>query len=280
MTSMHRNTRLWTLFGLCLAVANGAWAQIGSINGAFIDPRVFNDVPGATFSDNNSYPGSVTLSESGVSAPTGFANRDIWYFSNTGGTSPYNWQPNDYFSASFNLTLTGNDPNGKDLEAGFIFSNPSGGFGGDCQVIVTAGGVVAQFGGPSYYPFSPAASGYPGMGGSTPNYTLGATYHMTFTYTLDPNTGHRAFEFSVNGAQAEGSPGNPYFDLTGNPGSSALQPDWLGGYLQVGNDPNNPNESGQAVFSNITITSVPEPSVLALLGVGILPLILRLRRRA
>lgn len=281
MTSMHRNTRVRTLVALCLAVGSGAWAQVSSINSAFIDPRVFNDIPGATFSANNSYPSSVTLSESGVSSTTGFANRDIWYFSNNGGSSAYNWNANDYFSASFDLTLTGNDPNGKDLEAGFIFSNPSGGFGGDCQVIVTAGGVVAQFGGPSYYPFSPAASGYPGKGGSTLNYALGQTYHMNFIYTIDPNTGQRAFEYSVNGQQAEGTAGNPYFDLTGNPGSSSGQPDWLGGYLQVQTDPNNPNESGTAVFGNISITpiTVPEPSVLTLLSLGIPLMVRRLRRR-
>lgn len=281
MNSMHRNPRLCTLISLCLAAASGASAQISSINGAFIHPRLFNDIPGATFSDNNSYPSSITLSESGVSSTTGFANRDAWYFSNTGGASAYNFGPNDYFSASFDVTLTGNDPNGKDLEAGFLFSNPGGQFGGDAQEIVTAGGVVSQFGGPSYYPYSPVTGGYPGMGGSTSNYLLGETYHMTFTYTIDPNTGKPAFEYSVNGAQAEGSPGDPYYDLGGQPGS--LGPgDQLGGYLQVQTDPMNPNQSGTAVFGNISISPiiVPEPSVTALLGMGIPVLIWRLRRRA
>ncbi len=259
-----------------LAVAVGH-AQVSSINSAFLDPRVFNDVPGATGNYVNSYPGSITLGESGVSAPTGFANRDVWYFSNNGGSTPYQMNANDYFTASFGLTLTGNDPNGKDLEAGFLFSNPSGAFGGDCQVIVTAGGVVAQFGGPSYYPFSPATGGYPGVGGSVPNYSLGQTYNMTFIYTVDPNTSLPSFEYAVNGQFAASAPGNTYFDLGGPVGNAG---DFLGGYLQVGNDPNNPNESGQAVFSNISITPIPEPSVLTLLGLGLLPLARRIGRRA
>jgi len=134
---------------IALLAAGSSQAQISTINSAWIDPRVFHDIPGATFNSVNNYPSSVTLSESGVSQPTGFANRDIWYFSNNGGSSAYQWNANDFFNASFNITLTGNDPNGKDLEACFIFSNPSGAFGGDCQVVVIGNnGAVVQFGGP------------------------------------------------------------------------------------------------------------------------------------
>ena len=38
----------------------------------------------------------------------------------------------DYFTASFGLTLSGGIA-GKDLEGGFLFSNPSGTWGGDDQ---------------------------------------------------------------------------------------------------------------------------------------------------
>ncbi|PWU10597.1 MAG: hypothetical protein C5B50_25355 [Verrucomicrobia bacterium] len=255
-------------------------AQVSTINSAWIDGRVFHDIPGATFTPVNNYPSSVSLSESGVSTTNNvFANRDVWYYSNNGGSSAYGFGQGDFFTASFNITLTGNNPNNRDVEAGFIFSNPSGVFGGDCQVIVSLGGVVAQFGGPSYYPFSPAAGGYPGQGGSTSNYPAGATYAMKFIYTIDPNTSKPAFEYSVNGAQAMGSPGNPYFDLGGPVGNAG---DWLGGYLQVQNDPNNPNQSGQAVFSNISITpilNVPEPAGMLLLGLAFVPLARSLRPR-
>jgi hypothetical protein len=267
-----------SLIGLGLAASNGAFAQIGSINSAHIMPRVFNDIPGATGTYVNGYPGSISLSEQGVSQPGGFADRDVWQFSNNGGTSAYQFQSSDYFNASFNITLTGNNPHALGLEAGFLFSNPGGTWGGDNQLLVTYNGVVVQFGGPSYYPFSPAAGGYPGAGGSVPNYTPGATYNLGMIYTVDPNTGNNAFEYYVNGQFAASSPGNPYFDL--GPGVSIGSPgDFLGGYLQIQNDPNNPNESGTAVFSDIRISSVPEPSAFALLSLGILPLGLVLRRR-
>jgi len=260
---------------LCALPASGL-AQISSINSAIIVPRVFNDVPGATGVYTNLYPGSITLSEANVSG-TGFADRDDWYFSNNGGASPYPFQFNDYFHASFGVTLLGGTP-GYDLEAGIRLVDPSGVIGGDIQLPVTNGGVVFQGGGPSYYPFSPAAGGYPGAGGSVPNYVEGETYTMGITYLVDPNTHLNAFEYSVNGAVAASAPGDPYFDLQPGDGLGNTPPDYLGGYFQIGQDPNNPTQSGEAIFSNITIGAVPEPTTFALLGLGI-PCMLRRRRR-
>jgi hypothetical protein len=259
---------------LCALPASGL-AQISSINSAAIVPRLFNDVPGATFASINAYSSAITLSETGVSQPSGYADRDAWYFSNNGGASPYQLQFNNYFQASFGVTLTGGTA-GYDLEAGILLSDPSGGIGGDIQLPVTNAGVVFQGGGPSYYPFSPAAGGYPGAGGSVPNYVEGETYTMLIDYTVDPSTHLNAFEYAVNGQYAASSPGDPYFDLGPGAGLGGAG-DYLGGYFQIGNDPNNPAQSGQAVFSNISI--VPEPTTLALLAMGI-PCMLRRRRRA
>jgi hypothetical protein len=279
MNSLQRYTCKATLIGLCLAAASGAYAQVSSINSVIIS-HTFNDMPGATPSSFNSYPGIITLSESGVSKPTsGGLNRDVWYFSNNGGTSAYQFQNNNYFNASFNITLAGNGGSLIDLEAGWLFSNPSGGFGGDLQSIVIGGnGAVVQFGGPSYYPFSPAAGGYPGAGGSVPNYTEGQTYTLGLNYVVDPNTGMNAFQYSVNGQFAASSPGNLYFDLGPGVGAGSIGGNSLGGYFQIGNDPSNPNNGGTATFSAITITSIPEPSSWVLLSAGILPLLLRRRR--
>lgn len=268
------------LIGLVLTASNGAFAQIGSINSVVIS-HVFNDIPGATPSSVNFYPGLVSLNESGVSKPaSGGLNRDVWYFSNNGGVSAYQFQNNDYFDASFNLTLDGSVTSGIDLEAGFLFSNPSGSFGGDLQSIVTAAGVVAQFGGPSYYPFSPAAGGYPGAGGSVANYAAGQTYNFGLNYVLDPNTGNNAFQYSVNGQFAASSPGDTYFDLGSGAGPAGSPGSTLGGYFQIGNNPSNASNGGTAIFSDITITpaAVPEPSGWILLSAGILPLLLRRRR--
>src|ERR1700709_792156 len=108
MNSLQRYTCKATVVGLCLAAVNEVYAQISSINSAFINPGAFNDISGATRIDVNSYPGSIFLAEGNVSKPTsGGLNLDVWSFSNNGGASAYAFQNNDYFNASFNLTLTG-----------------------------------------------------------------------------------------------------------------------------------------------------------------------------
>jgi hypothetical protein len=260
---------------LGLVAATGAYAQVSSINSAVVTSRVFNDIPGATFTSVNGFYTSLT--EAGVSKPTaGGLNRDIWQFSNNGSTA-YQFQNGNYFNASFNLTLTGSGTSGIDLEAGWLLSNPSGSIGGDLQSIVTAAGVVVQFGGPSYYPFSPAAGGFPGAGGSVPNYALGETYTMGLNYVIDPNTGRNAFQYSVNGVFAASSPGDTYFDLAAGQ-SIGSAGDTLGGYFQIGNDPNNPSNGGTVRFQDLTITAVPEPSTFALLGLSIVALVFRRRR--
>ena len=278
MNSLSRNACYAAVVGLCLAVVNGAYGQISSIDSAIIKPAVFNDISTASRTDVNSYPGSILLSEANVSrAASGGLNRDVWNFSSNGGTSAYSFQNNDYFNASFNITLTGSGTASVDLEAGWLFSNPSGSFGGDLQSIVIGGnGAVVQFGGPSYYPFSPAAGGYPGAGGSVPNYALGETYTMGLNYVVDPVTGNNAFQYSVNGLFAASAPGDTYFDLGAGVGIGGLG-NVLGGYLQIGNDPNNSANNGQAYFSSIEIAPAPEPSTIALLSSGVLALLLRRR---
>jgi hypothetical protein len=123
MNSLQHCTCKATLIGLCLAFASGAYAQVSSINSAIITPRLFNDVPGATGTYLNSYPGSITLGESGMSAPTGYADRDVWRFSNDGATA-YQFGNNDYFTASMTLTVSGNDSS-IDNEGGFLLSSTS-----------------------------------------------------------------------------------------------------------------------------------------------------------
>jgi hypothetical protein len=251
-TRAIRRLSFAALLGLAVLTVNSTYAQVSAINSASIDPRVFDDIPAATLTIITNYPAEISFEEQNVSSPGGFANRDVWYFSTNGGTTPYLFQNNDYFTATFGVTLTGGTP-GYDLEAGFLFSNPSGSFGGDLQSLVTAAGVAVQFGGPSYYAFSPAAGGYPGVGGSVPNYVEGETYIMGLNYVLDPKTGNNAFQYSVNGQYAASSPGNTYFDLGAGVGIGGNP---LGGYLQIQTVSTNSTNTGTAVFSNISI--VPE----------------------
>jgi hypothetical protein len=170
--------------GLAFVAVNPAYAQVSTINSAFIDSELFTPpIPGATFSDVNTFinpnVGSISLNETNVSSAggNGYANKDAWYFSANGGSSAYQFQSNDYFSATFSVTVTGGNV-GKDIEGGLLFSDPSANFGGDLGIfIVGYSGVVFQGGGPSYYPFSPAAGGYTNSyGGRVPNYTNGETY--------------------------------------------------------------------------------------------------------
>jgi len=245
---------------IVLAVASAAYGQISSINSVFLSPRVFNDVPGATFNSINAYPSFVAFSESGVSQATGFANRDLWQFSST-GTNAYQIQNGQYFTASMNLSLTGN-PITPRKEAGFLFSTVND---GDIQFIVDSDAhEVVQFGGISFYSFN-VSNGI--------TYNSGQTINLGITYFQDPNN-KNALQFWANGVPS------PVFEFGPSVGSGALDignGSTLGGYFQIVNDPNNSKNSGDALFSGISISVVPEPSVLSLLGLGIAALVYRRR---
>jgi len=257
MTFVKRFTCCATLIGL--VAGSGAYAQVSTINSAVVTPRFYNDIPGAIFTGVNNYPSLISLSEAGVSAPTGFANRDVWQFSNN-GTTAYQFQNGDYFQASFTLNLTGN-PITPRKEAGFLFSTVND---GDIQFIVnTDGHEVVQFGGISFYSFN-ANNGI--------TYNSGDNITLGLNYFLDAN-GKNALQFWANGTAS------PVFEFSASVGSGALDignGSTLGAYFQIVNDPANPSNGGTALFQNITL--VPEPSVFALLSLGLLPLVFRRRR--
>jgi len=246
----------WLVTVASVLVIHGANAQVSSINSTVIQSRVFNDVPGATFTGVNDSPTVIALGEYGVSKPTGFANRDVWRFSND-GANPYQFQANDYFQATFTLNLTGL-PVSPRKEAGFMFSTGSS---GDIQFLVnTDGHEVVQFGGISFYSFN-ANNGI--------TYTSGTRIVLGLSYFLDAN-GKNALQFSANGVNS------PIFEFASGAldiGSGST----LGGYLQVVNDPANPANTGLALFENISIVPIPEPGTFALLSLGSLALLLRRR---
>jgi hypothetical protein len=258
MKLMHRNSRVWTLIALSLAVASGAWAQISSINSAVIQPRIFNDFPGATGTYLNNYPGSITIGESGAwRTNSGGLDRDLWSFSN--GSTPYTFGANDFFTASMTLTLTGTST--VDNEAGFFIGNANGTFpGGDLQFLADAqGGFFGMFGGTGFW-------------NSGISYVVGTTVTLRMNYFFDTATSSDAFQFFVTDGSSTAS--SPIQDWTGN-----LAGDTVGGYYQIGNGGAAPGASGQSVFGNISIAA-PEPSSLALFGLAIPLLFRQLRRRA
>jgi hypothetical protein len=255
-----------TVLGL-LAVT-GANAQISTINSGVITPRVFNDMPGATGNYVNSYPSSITMGESGAfRATSGGLNRDYWAFSNT-GSSPYILGAGDAgtgFTLSFNLTL-GPDTGSVDSEGGFIIPNGmtgsygqgNGSFpGGDLQFIAKSSQdhFIGFFGGPGFW-------------NSGLTYVANTTIGMKISYFQSGSVGNMQFTV-IDGASTAVSPIEQW--------NGSLVGDILGGYFQIGNPGTAPGASGQSVFSSIVIT-VPEPSTLVLLGLGVLPLARRLFR--
>ena len=254
MTSIQRYTCSATLIGLCLATSNGAYAQVGSINSAKYNPREYNDVSGATITTVSNYPSLISFNEVGVSQASGFANRDVWRFSNNGGTSAYQFQNNDYFKVSMTVTLTGS-PISPRKEAGFLFDT----LGGQGQFIVnTDGHEVVAFGGP--LPFFAFPS----------TFNSGDTITLGMTYFKDGN-GLNAIVYSANGVY---SPVKEFSNLE----QGIINGSTLGGYFQIQNAPNNSLNSGSAVFGNIGIT-VPEPGTFALVGMGLFGLLAVRRKR-
>ena len=105
--NLFKNTA--SLLSLCgLVVANGAFAQISTINSANIHPREFNDIPAATLTVVSNYPSLISFQEQNVSKATGFANRDVWRFSKDGGVTPYHFGNDEFFSVFMTVTTLKN----------------------------------------------------------------------------------------------------------------------------------------------------------------------------
>jgi hypothetical protein len=214
---------------LGLAAANGAFAQISTINSAAYHPREFNDVPGSSLTVVSNYPLLIAFEDQNVSAPSGFANRHVWRFSNNSGASPFQFSNNDFFTVTMTVTLAG-DPISPRKEGGFLLDS----IGGQGQFIVnTDGHEVVAFGGPFPFYAFPAT------------FQSGDTVALGMTYFLDSN-GKRAVIYAANGLRS------PPLEFT-NLEQGIIDNSTLGGYVQIVNAPSVPTNSGTAVFENIQI---------------------------
>jgi hypothetical protein len=235
---------------LLILMVAGAEAQVTNINSAVITTRVDNGVPGALVTAINLYPSIVLFNESKVSAPTGSDNKDVWQFSSNGGVSAYQFQDFDFFNASNIVQLTGSPAN-PSKQAGFVFNTASAGsivFSVDTlsHAVVATG---SSFGSYSF---------------STLSYNSGDTIALGFDYLKAPDGGS-ALQFFANGIAS------PVFEFS--PGQDIGNGSTFGGFFQIQNDPANPNNSGLVTFQNIGIVSTPEPSSVAILGVGLMALL-------
>ena len=231
-TNNWRKIHLYSAAAIGLAFAAGSitQAQVSTIKTVLVQSRLYNDVPGAVLTVVTNYPTLISFTEQNVSAASGFANRDVWHFSANGQTNAYNFQNNDYFTVSMNVTLTGNPPTPR-KEAGFVFNNPLND-GGEFILDTDAHEIVAFGGFLPFYAF-PAT------------FQSGDTVRMGITVFQD-SSGKNAIVYSANGVN---SPALPF----SNAEQGVINNTTIGGYFQIQQDGSNPSNSGSAVYGNISI---------------------------
>ncbi len=256
--------KLFTASFLLAGLAAVSFGQAPPMNGAIINPRVFNDFPSSTFTSVNTYPTTINLNDQNVVGATGFANRHTWNFSNTAGASAYEFRPDSFFSVTWSMSLTGTGTTRK--EAGFLIDDRGTGFGQGQFIVNTDAHEIVAFGGPlPFFSFNPLGQSY--NSGST--ITMGLDYYRG-------TDGRRKVQYRANGiASGELDITNAENSLFRAAGTGAGGS--LGGYMQVVGAATGPN-GGVANWSNITFAPVPEPMTLLGLGVGIA--ILGKRRKA
>ena len=252
---------LATLIGLTAANALGAtW------DSAVINARIFNDDAGSTLTTVNTYPGLVRISDT----PTGVGFANLHNFHLADGGIEHSFANGEAFSFSADLTISGAGAG----EAGLQLS-PWWSQNVDGRInFRTTDGEIAAFGGRlPFYSFT-ASQGVTYTKGDTVR--VGLLYWPASLSSGDPATiiynltmggnfytsGPRAFD--------EGNPAEGYGSW------GLLNNARVGGHLQVFTTQSGPGNNLTAQWENITI--VPEPSVVALLGLGILPLLFRRRR--
>ena len=263
MSIVKRYTCFATLISLGLAAANALGATWDS---AVINTRIWNDDPTSTLTTVNTYPTLVRISDT----PTGVGYANLHNFHLADAGVAHSFGNGEAFQFSADLTISGAGAG----EAGLLLS-PWWSQNGDGRFnFRTTDGEIAAFGGRlPFYSFT-ASQGITYTKGTTVRVgllywpaSLSSSAPATIVYNL--TVGATSY---TSGALAfdEGNPAEGY----GSWGH--LDDARVGGYVQVFTTQSGAGNNLTAQWANITI--VPEPSVVALLGLGILPLLFRRRR--
>lgn len=266
MTYLTHYTRISALIGFCLAAASGAYAQ--TINGYYQNTRVFNNDPLSTLTITpaapiNANPATININDQYSGAFSG-ANRDDVLASADGGATAYTFGIDDSFIFTTTLTLT-DGFNSPRKEAGIRFNSP---ITGDMLFLVNSdAGEIVTFGGP-FHLFGNNA----GANGYTPGTSI-----LLGVKEIGGGDGiggiPDTIEFFINYGSGIVTTGPlPWTDLEGGPLSYTV-----GVYAQ--GDANANGDFVNALFSDTTFITIPEPGTFALVGMGLFGLLAIRRKR-
>ena len=245
-----RNCRLAGLALLALALTAGiAAAATPNPDGAVVTTRVFNDCPGATVTDTNLFPASITIQDVGSNC-FGWANLDVWRFSVGGVVAEF---PNlSAFTFTTTMTLSGSGQMEGGVQITPWWSESDGRI--NCR---TTDGEIACFGGRlPFYSFT-GSHGITYVKGNP--ITLSMTYLPNSLSSVAPAT----IQYTVvYGGNTYSSPALP-FDQ-GNPAEDPPHGQWgllntghVGGFMQslwaLGGDP---SATTNVVFADITFQNL------------------------
>ena len=231
-----------------LAVTAVATAAFGTANAVTFDgvkivTRAWNDNPTSTLTTTNNYPSLIQFQESFTDG-TGWANQHRWWLSTDGGTTAYGWQKGTAIDISMTVELDTTNT-ALNSEAGFYAD-----LYGDSKFFVRADGDVECF------------------GGAFNSYSWGKVYtpgtEATLRVKYDGASSVELFYDGISSGVMTPGYGEKYW----------LDTMLLGGYAQdlVG--------SGNSVTSTFkNIEAVPEPVTMIALGVGLVGIVVRRRRK-